>query len=227
LPAFFVRAGSAEKEYEPIQSGLAVVFILDPDEAQPCAAGFGLAANRGRADDDLSMTAGTNRLCALVGAQPNNFCGDIHAVWPGHRVAARHELSDDPRLILITKRPPATGTGEDLQPMHRFGDSNTVARPTSSGSCLMLRHRSTANVSSIKRALVSGTAFRKSLQDEVKARGVQAYRASIRHRRPRHDRLRDAGARGRGRHEDLIMEITRPGTCDPVVPGDVGDSLPH
>ena len=41
----------------------------------------------------------------------------------------------------------------------------------------MLRHRSTANVSSIKRALVSGTAFPKSLQDEVMARGVHAYQA--------------------------------------------------
>ena len=78
------------------------------------------------------------------------------------------------------------------------------------------------DVSSIKRALVSGAAFPKSLQDEVKARGVDAYQAFgtadlglIAFETAAHD--------GMIVNEDLIFEIVRPGTGDPVAPGDVGE----
>jgi phenylacetate-CoA ligase len=78
------------------------------------------------------------------------------------------------------------------------------------------------DVSSIKRAMVSGAAFPKSLQDEMKSRGVDAYQAFG---------TADLGmvafettARaGMTVNEDLIMEIVRPGTGDPVAPGDVGE----
>src|ERR1043166_6010060 len=78
------------------------------------------------------------------------------------------------------------------------------------------------DVSSIKRALVSGAAFPKSLQDEVKSRGVDAYQAFG---------TADLGmiafetsARdGMVVNEELIMEIVHPGTGDPVAPGDVGE----
>src|SRR5712664_2675084 len=78
------------------------------------------------------------------------------------------------------------------------------------------------DISSIKRALVSGAAFPKSLQDEIKSRGVDAYQAFG---------TADLGmiafetsARdGMVVNEDLILEIVRPGTGDPVAPGDVGE----
>ena len=78
------------------------------------------------------------------------------------------------------------------------------------------------DVSSIKRALVSGAAFPKSLQDEIKARGIDAYQAFG---------TADLGliafetsARdGMVVNEDLIMEIVRPGTGDPVPEGEVGE----
>src|SRR6187549_338438 len=78
------------------------------------------------------------------------------------------------------------------------------------------------DVSSIKRAVVSGAAFPKSLQDEVRARGVDAYQAFG---------TADLGliafetsARdGMVVNEDLILEIVKPGTGDPVAPGDVGE----
>jgi phenylacetate-CoA ligase len=80
------------------------------------------------------------------------------------------------------------------------------------------------DVSSIKRAIVSGAAFPKSLQDEMKARGVDAYQAFA---------TADLGfiayestARdGLIVNEDLILEIVRPGTGDPVPPGDVGEMV--
>jgi phenylacetate-CoA ligase len=78
------------------------------------------------------------------------------------------------------------------------------------------------DVSSIERALVSGAAFPKSLQDEIKSRGVDAYQAFgtadlglIAY---------DTSARdGMTVNEDLIFEIVRPGTGDPVSEGDVGE----
>jgi phenylacetate-CoA ligase len=78
------------------------------------------------------------------------------------------------------------------------------------------------DVSSIKRALVSGAAFPPSLQAEIKARGIEAYQAFgtadlglI--------AFETDGREGMVVNEDLILEIVRPGTGDPVAPGDVGE----
>src|SRR5580692_6042357 len=78
------------------------------------------------------------------------------------------------------------------------------------------------DISSIKRAVVSGAAFPKSLQDDIKSRGVDAYQAFgtadlglIAFETPARD--------GMTVNEDLIMEIVRPGTGDPVAEGDVGE----
>jgi phenylacetate-CoA ligase len=78
------------------------------------------------------------------------------------------------------------------------------------------------DVSSIKRALVSGAAFPKSLQEEIKSRGVDAYQAFgtadlglVAFETPARD--------GMVVNEELILEIVRPGTGDPVAAGDVGE----
>jgi phenylacetate-CoA ligase len=78
------------------------------------------------------------------------------------------------------------------------------------------------DISSIKRASVSGAAFPKSLQDEIKSRGVDAYQAFgtadlglIAFETSAHE--------GMVVNEDLILEIVRPGTGDPVAEGDVGE----
>ncbi len=86
----------------------------------------------------------------------------------------------------------------------------------------MRRTSAGREITSIKRALVSGAAFPKSLQDEIKSRGVEACQAFgtadlglIAFETPAHD--------GMVVNEDLIVEIVRPGTGDPVAPGDVGE----
>jgi len=78
------------------------------------------------------------------------------------------------------------------------------------------------DVSSIKRALVSGAAFPPSLQAEIKGRGVDAYQAFgtadlglI--------AFETEGRQGMVVNEELILEIVKPGTGDPVAPGDVGE----
>ncbi|TPQ35502.1 AMP-dependent synthetase [Bradyrhizobium guangdongense] len=78
------------------------------------------------------------------------------------------------------------------------------------------------DVSSIKRALVSGAAFPPSLQAEIKSRGIDAYQAfgtadlGI-------IAFETAAREGMVVNEDLILEIVKPGTGDPVAPGDVGE----
>ncbi|CCD97675.1 AMP-binding protein [Bradyrhizobium sp. STM 3809] len=78
------------------------------------------------------------------------------------------------------------------------------------------------DVTSLKRALVSGAAFPPSLQAEIKARGIDAYQAFgtadlgiIAYETSARD--------GMVVNEDLIFEIVRPGTGDPVAQGDVGE----
>jgi phenylacetate-CoA ligase len=78
------------------------------------------------------------------------------------------------------------------------------------------------DVSSIKRAVVSGAAFPKSLQAEIQSRGIEAYQAFG---------TADLGIiayetsarEGLVVNEDLILELVRPGTGDPVADGDVGE----
>jgi phenylacetate-CoA ligase len=78
------------------------------------------------------------------------------------------------------------------------------------------------DASSIKRALVSGAAFPKSLQDEFKSRGIDAYQSfgtadlGI-------IAYESAAREGLVVNEDLIVEIVKPGTGDPVADGDVGE----
>ena len=78
------------------------------------------------------------------------------------------------------------------------------------------------DASSIKRALVSGAAFPKSLQDEMKARGVDAYQnfgtadlGIIAYE--------TAAREGLVVNENIIVEIVKPGTGEPVADGDVGE----
>lgn len=78
------------------------------------------------------------------------------------------------------------------------------------------------DASSIKRAVVSGAAFPKSLQEEMKARGVDAYQnfgtadlGIVAYETPARD--------GLVVNENIIVEIVRPGTGDPVAEGDVGE----
>jgi phenylacetate-CoA ligase len=76
--------------------------------------------------------------------------------------------------------------------------------------------------SSIKRALVSGAAFPKSLQDEFSAKGIEAYQAYA--TADLGFVAYDTSARdGLVVNEDIIVEIVRPGTGDPVPEGDVGE----
>lgn len=75
---------------------------------------------------------------------------------------------------------------------------------------------------SIRRALVSGAAFPKTLQEEFAGRGIEAFQAYatadlgfIAYETPARE--------GLVVNEDIIVEIVRPGTGDPLPEGEVGE----
>lgn len=78
------------------------------------------------------------------------------------------------------------------------------------------------DASSLRKAVVSGAAFPPSLQAEIAARGIDAYQLYA---------TADLGliayetaARdGLVVNEDVLLEVVRPGTGDPVAPGEVGE----
>lgn len=78
------------------------------------------------------------------------------------------------------------------------------------------------DVSSIKKAVVSGAAFPPSLQSTIKDYGVDAYQAYA---------VADFGVvayesrarQGLIANEDVLIEIVRPGTGTPLAPGEVGE----
>jgi phenylacetate-CoA ligase len=78
------------------------------------------------------------------------------------------------------------------------------------------------DVSCIKKALMSGAAFPPSLQAEIKSRGIDAYQTYA---------IADMGVvayeskarEGLIVNEDVLLEIVRPGTGDPVAEGEVGE----
>jgi phenylacetate-CoA ligase len=80
------------------------------------------------------------------------------------------------------------------------------------------------DASSIRKALCSGAAFPKSLQEEFARRGIEAYQAYA---------TADVGViayetsarEGMVVNENLIVEIVRPGTGDPVPDGEAGEIL--
>ncbi len=82
------------------------------------------------------------------------------------------------------------------------------------------------DLSCIKRALVSGGALFPSLRDEYAARGVavlQAYATADLGVIAYESALDGAPTEGMIVNEDLIVEIVRPGTDDPVAEGEVGE----
>src|SRR5215813_3188513 len=78
------------------------------------------------------------------------------------------------------------------------------------------------DVSSIKRALVSGAAFPKSLQEEIKSRGIDAYQ-TFGTTELCLVAYETSAREGMIVNEDLIFEIVKPGSGDPVAEGDVGE----
>ena len=106
-------------------------------------------------------------------------------------------------------------TEQQLEVIEAFRPSAIAARRISSRSSSTRRRRPAGTCPRSRRRSCSGAAFPKSLQEEIAARGVDAYQAYatadlgvIAYETPARE--------GMVVNEDLIVEIVRPGTGDPV-----------
>jgi phenylacetate-CoA ligase len=85
-------------------------------------------------------------------------------------------------------------------------------------------NKANVDASSIRKAVISGAAFPPALQAEFKKRGIdtfQAYASAdlgvIAYETPAHD--------GMIVNEDVLLEVVRPGTSDPVPDGEIGEAV--
>jgi phenylacetate-CoA ligase len=117
------------------------------------------------------------------------------------------------------------GPGNTEQQLEVIGAFKPVAYCGTPDFLKILLDAATAagrDIASIRRALVSGAAFPKSLQEEFSGRGIEAFQAYA---------TADVGViayetparNGMVVNEDIILEVVRPGTGDPVPEGEVGE----
>src|SRR5512137_967157 len=137
---------------------------------------------------------------------PGGFILDSGARAIGCTVIPAGPGNTDQQLDLIDHLRPAayTGTPDFLKILLDAGDK--AGRPADS----------------IRRAVVSGAAFPPSLQAEIRDRGIDAYQiyatadlGCIAYETP--------ARQGMVVNEDVLLEIVRPGTGEPVAPGEVGE----
>jgi phenylacetate-CoA ligase len=121
---------------------------------------------------------------------------------------------------VIPAGPGQTETQLDL--IEAFRPAGYVGTPDFLNILLEAADKAGRDVSSLRRALVSGAAFPKSLQEKFSARGIEAHQAYataelgiVAYETPAREGLL--------LNEDLILEILRPGTGDPVAEGEVGE----
>jgi phenylacetate-CoA ligase len=137
---------------------------------------------------------------------PGGFILDSGARAAGCTVIPAGPGNTEQQLDLIAHLGPVayTGTPDFLKILLDAGDK--AGRP----------------VTSIRKAAVSGAAFPPSLQAEMRERGVEAYQLYA---------TADLGCiafetparEGMVVNEDVLLEIVRPGTGEPVAPGEVGE----
>ncbi|WP_457092629.1 phenylacetate--CoA ligase family protein, partial [Microvirga sp. P5_D2] len=175
------------------------IFEPEPDHKDPWRAARGLHAAGFRSGDIVLNTFSYH-------LTPGGFIMDSGARALGCAVIPAGPGNTEQQLELIEAYRPSAylGTPDFLKIL--LDAAGTAGR----------------DASSIKRALVSGAAFPKSLQEEIAGRGIEAYQAYA---------TADLGfiayetssREGLLVNEDLIVEIVRPGTGDPVDEGEVGE----
>jgi phenylacetate-CoA ligase len=117
------------------------------------------------------------------------------------------------------------GPGNTEQQLEMIGHLKPVAYTGTPDFLKILLDAAAAagkDVSMIKKAAVGGAAFPPSLQAEIKSRGIDAYQTYatadlglVAYETPARD--------GMVMNEDVLLEIVRPGTGDPVAEGEVGE----
>jgi phenylacetate-CoA ligase len=147
----------------------------------------------------------------------------VHNAFSYHFTPAGAMLESGAHALGCTVFPGGTGqTEQQVQAMADLGPSGYVGTPSFLKIILDKAEELGVKLPALKRALVSGEAFPAPLRDALRARGIAAFQAyasadlgSIAYESEARDGLIV--------DEGILLEIVRPGTNDPMAPGEVGE----
>jgi phenylacetate-CoA ligase len=147
----------------------------------------------------------------------------VHNTFSYHFTPAGAMLESGAWALGCTVFPAGTGqTEQQVQAMADLGSTGYVGTPSFLKIILEKADELGVRLPTLKRALVSGEAFPAALRDALVARGIAAFQAYA---------SADLGSiayesearEGLIVDEGVLVEIVRPGTDDPVAPGEVGE----
>ena len=210
--------------------------LLELQKADRPFGGFAAAGWGGHRNRALRVFASPGPLYEPETARPDYWrlgraliaagfdAGDlIHNAFAYHFTPAGSMVEAAAAAIGCTVFPAGTGQTEmQVQAIAELKPDGYVGTPSFLKIILDKAEEARADVSSLRKAMVSGEAFPNALRDALAARGIAAYQAyatadlgCIAY---------ESGARsGLIVDEGVIVEIVRPGTGDPVSPGEVGE----
>lgn len=147
----------------------------------------------------------------------------VHNCFSYHFSPAGSMLGTGLRALGCTVFPGGTGqTEQQVQAMAELGPDGYVGTPSFLKIVLEKADELGVRVAALKRALVSGEAFPAALREALRARGIDAYQVYA--SADLGSLAYESSAReGLIVDEGVLVEIVRPGTGDPVVPGEVGE----
>jgi phenylacetate-CoA ligase len=164
--------------------------------------------------------AGVARAMFAAGFRPGHI---VHNCFSYHLTPGAWMFESGARALGCAVIPGGTGnTEQQVEAIAHLKPDGYVGTPDFLKVLLDTAQKSGKDVSSLKRGLVSGAAFPASLRQELSDRGVevlQCYAIAevgvIAYETPARE--------GLVVNENIIVEIVRPGTGDPVPEGEVGE----
>ncbi|MCF8481380.1 MAG: AMP-binding protein [Rhodospirillum sp.] len=151
----------------------------------------------------------------------------VHNTFAYHFTPGGWIFDDGARALGCPVFPAGTGqTEQQLQAIAGIRPVGYVGTPSFLDIILRKAEETGADVSSLKKGLVSGEAYLPGHRRAFKDRGLSVYQcyASADLGLIAYESPDDSGAvEGMVVDEGVIVEIVRPGTGDPVAPGDVGE----
>src|SRR5512143_2583306 len=185
-------------------------------ELQKAARPFGGFAALGRRADHWRLA----RALFAAGFRAGDL---IHNTFSYHFTPAGSMLETGAHALGCTVVAAGTGqTEQQVQAIAELAPDGYVGTPSFLKIILEKADELGTRLPSLRKALVSGEAFPPSLRDALAARGIAGYQAYA---------TADLGSiayetearEGLVVDEGVLVEIVRPGTGDPVAPGEVGE----
>jgi phenylacetate-CoA ligase len=163
---------------------------------------------------------GAARACFAAGFRPGDI---VHNSFAYHLTPGGFMLESGAHAIGCAVIPGGVGNTEhQLEAIAHYRPTGYIGTPDFLKILLDAAQKTGKDVSSLTRGLVSGAALPGSLRDELRSRGVavvQCYATAELGVVAYESDARE----GLIVNENLILEIVRPGTGDPVAPGEVGE----